>query len=140
MELVMKPAAQAATESKAKVWTARILGGIAVLFLAMDGAFKLVQPAPAPVVEAMGKLGWPVQLSAVLGVILLLCTLLYVIPRTAFLGALLLTGYLGGAIATHVRIQDDPFTFVFPLIVSALLWGSLYLRDARLRTLLPLRS
>lgn len=139
MELLMKPATGVA-ESKGKVWAARTLAGIAVLFLAMDAAMKLVQPSPTPVVEAMTKLGYPPHLSATLGVILLLCTALYVIPRTAVLGAVLMTGYLGGAISTHLRIGDAPFTFVFPLIVAGFLWGSLYLRDPRVRALLPVRS
>lgn len=138
MAVVMEPAARSVADSKAKIWTARILAGIAVLFLTMDGVMKLVKPAP--VTEAMIKLGYPDQLSATLGVILLLCTALYVIPRTAVLGAVLLTGYLGGAISTHLRINDDPFTFVFPLIVAAFLWGSLYLRDPRVRAILPLRG
>jgi hypothetical protein len=136
----MEPAARSVTDSKAKVWAARILAGVAVLFLLMDAAMKLVKPVPGPVSEAMVKLGYPVELGATLGAILLLCTVLYVIPRTAVLGAVLTTGYLGGAISTHVRIHDDPFTFVFPMIVAAFLWGSLYLRDPRVRAIFPLRG
>ncbi|MGH7964070.1 MAG: DoxX family protein, partial [Candidatus Binatia bacterium] len=75
-----------------------------------------------------------------LGIVLLACTVLYLIPRTSVLGAILLTGYLGGAVATHVRVEDGLFPVFFPVIVGALLWGGLVLRDDRLRSLIPLRN
>lgn len=120
-------------------WVGRLLSGAAVLFLGMDATMKLARAAP--VLDAMPKLGWPADLAVPLGILLLACTLLYAVPRTAALGAILLTGYLGGAVATHVRIGDPLFSHVlFPVYVGLLLWGGLYLRSPALRALLPLRS
>jgi hypothetical protein len=117
---------------------ATVLGGIAVLFLLLDGAMKLA--VSAPVSESMQQLGWPVSLAATIGVIELACLALYVLPRTSVLGALLLTGYLGGAVATHLRIGSPlPTHTLFPIYVALLLWGALWLRDARLRALVPFR-
>jgi hypothetical protein len=99
---------------------------------------KLVKPAP--VVEATVRLGYPESVILGLGVVLLLCTALYLIPRTSFLGAILLTGYLGGAVATQVRVGDGLFPIFFPVILGALLWAGLFLRDDRLRVLLPWKS
>lgn len=138
MELTIHPVAPVAAISKSKLWTSRLVGGLAVLFLAMDGIAKLFKPAP--VVEAMAKLGYPDSASLGIGVLLLVCTLLYAIPRTSILGAVLLTGYLGGAISTQVRVQSELFSMIFPVILGAMLWGALYLRDSRLRTLMPLRN
>jgi hypothetical protein len=88
----------------------------------------------------MERLGYPASLSATLGILLLACLALYVFPRTAVLGAVLLTGYLGGAVTTHLRIGDDLFTLLFPVIVGALVWAGLFLREPRLRALVPLRD
>ncbi len=99
---------------------------------------KLVKPAP--VVEATVQLGYPESSIVGLGVVLLVSTVLYVIPRTALLGGLLLTGYLGGAVATHVRVSAPLFNAIFPALLGALLWGGLWLRDSRVRELLPLRA
>jgi hypothetical protein len=115
----------------------RVISGLAVVFLVFDGAIKVLRLDPA--VEGSVALGYPADLTLGLGVLLLGCLLVYVAPRTAFLGALLLTGYLGGAVASQVRVGAPLFSVVFPLIVGALLWGGLYLRDARLRALLSLR-
>jgi hypothetical protein len=104
----------------------------------MDGAMKLAKPAP--VVEATVRLGYEPHVIVGLGIVLLACTVLALIPRTAVLGAILLTGYLGGASATHVRIGGPAFSVVFPVLLGAMVWGGLYLRDERLRALLPLRS
>jgi hypothetical protein len=96
---------------------------------------------PAPVTEAFAQVGWPAGLAVNLGVVLLCCTILYVIPRTAVLGAILLTGYLGGAVATHLRVGDPLFSHVlFPTYLGVMLWGALFLRDERLRALIPLRK
>jgi hypothetical protein len=108
------------------------------LFLLMDAIMKFVKPEP--VVEATVKLGYPESVIFGLGVVLLSCTILYLVPRTAVLGAILLTGYLGGAVASHLRAGDGAFPVLFPVIFGALLWGGLVLRDARLRALLPVRS
>ena len=95
---------------------------------------------PAPVVEGTVQLGYPESVLLGLGIVLLTCTVLYMIPRTAILGAILLTGYLGGAIATHVRVGSPLFSHtLFPVYVALLIWGGLYLRDDRLRALIPLR-
>jgi len=122
--------------SKKALWSGRILATLLILFLIMDSAFKFVKPVPAPVVEAMAKVGWPLSLSPILGTILLCCCLLYIIPRTSVLGAILLTGYLGGAVATHVRVSDN---FAGPAIGGVLVWLGLFLRDPRIRALLPIR-
>jgi hypothetical protein len=115
------------------------MSALAVLFLFVDGAMKLFKPVP--VVEAFARLGYPDHLAVAIGVLLLVCTILYAIPRTSVLGAVLLTGYLGGAVATHVRIGDPLFSHVlFPIYFGLLIWGGLLLRDNRLRALIPLRS
>lgn len=120
-------------------WAARFLSGVPVLFLAVDGMTKIVV-AP-PVVVALKELGYPVGVARGLGLLLLTCLALYVWPRTAVLGAVLLTGYLGGAVATHVRLSHPWFSHVlFPLYLGLPLWAGLYLRDARLRALFPWRS
>jgi DoxX-like family len=117
--------------SKGRVWTGRIISTILVLFLLMDCVIKFLKP-PA-VAESFAHLGWPLSLDIPLGVILLICTLLYAIPRTAFVGAILVTGYLGGAVATHLRVGDPLFSHVlFPIYMGILLWVALFLRDDRL--------
>jgi hypothetical protein len=130
-----------ASVSKKGLWAGRIMSALVILFLAFDVAFKFVKPAPPPVVEAMAHLGWSLSLAPVLGIILLVSTALYVIPNTSVIGAVLLTGYLGGAVATHLRVADPLFSHIlFPTYLGVLLWGGLYLREPRLRALLPLRS
>ncbi len=114
------------------------LSWLAVLFLLFDSAGKLLQVQP--VIDGTMQLGYPRDSVFILGVILLSCVVAYAVPRTSVLGALLLTAYLGGAVATHVRVQNPLFSHIlFPTYVSALLWGGLMLRDARLRALLPIR-
>lgn len=127
-----------ARTSRGLLWTGRIMGGLPALFLFVDGAMKLVKPEI--VVRTTVELGYPESVILPLGIVLMTCTALYVIPQTAVLGAILLTGYLGGAVATHVRVGHGAFEILFPVIVGALLWGGLVLRDERLRSLLPLRS
>ena len=124
--------------SKKALWAARIIGGLPALFLLLDGAMKLFKPAF--VVDATVKLGYSESTIIPIGVILLVCTILYLIPATTVLGAILLTGYLGGAVATHVRMGEDIFSMVFPVIFGALIWFALYLCEPRLRALIPLRS
>lgn len=120
------------------LWAGRLVSGLPALFLLVDGAMKLVKPAI--VVETTVQLGYAESVIFPLGIVLLACTSVYVIPRTSVLGAILLTGYLGGAVATHVRAGDGWFTMSLPVILGALLWSGLYLRDARLRALIPLHS
>ena len=130
--------AQSAPLSKGRLWTGRIMSALPTLFLFVDGVGKLVKPAP--VVQGTVQLGYPESVLVGLGIVLLSCTVLYVIPRTAILGAILLTGYLGGAIATHVRVGSPLFSHIlFPVYLAVLLWGGLYLRDERLRALIPFR-
>ena len=119
--------------NKSSLWAGRILSALPVLFLLLDGVMKLVKPAF--VVEATAQLGWPESVIVALGVVLIACTILYLIPRTAVLGAILLTGYLGGAVATHVRVGGPLFSILMPVILGAMLWGGLYLRDERVRSL-----
>ena len=125
--------------SKKSVWAGRLLGGLVVLFLISDGIFKFIKPAP--VVDAFAHVGLPLGISVTLGILLLLCTALYAIPPTSVLGAILLTGYLGGAVATHLRVGDPLFSHIlFPVYLGVLLWLGLYLREERLRALIPFRS
>ena len=130
--------AQSAPPSKGRLWTGRVMSALPALFLFMDAVGKLVKPAP--VVEGTVQLGYPESVLVGLGIVLLACTVLYVIPRTAVLSAILLTGYLGCAVATHVRVGSPLFSHIlFPVYLAVLLWGGLYLRDERLRALIPLR-
>jgi hypothetical protein len=140
-ERFMPSDTQTAPVSNKGLLVGRIMSGLVILFLTFDVVFKFVKPAPAPVVETMAHLGWSLSLAPVLGIILLVSTALYVIPPTSVLGAILLTGYLGGAVATHLRAGDPLFSHIlFPTYLGALLWGGLYLRDDRLRALIPLRT
>ena len=111
-------------------WAARIFGSLLALFLLVDGAGKVLRLAPY--VEGTARVGYPASCLVPLGLVLVACTVLYVVPRTSVLGAVLLTGYLGGATATHVRIGEP---FVFPVVFGVLLWACLYVRDARVRSL-----
>ena len=123
------------TRSQRTVWIGRTLSGLAVLFLAFDAVIKLTQLPMA--IQGTTDLGYPASVVLPLGLIQVLCLIVYLIPRTSVLGAILWTGYLGGAIATHVRLGNPLFTHkLFPIYVAALLWGGLYLRDRRVRALL----
>jgi len=124
--------------SKKNLWIGRIVSGLPALFLLVDGAMKLVKPAV--VVDATTKLGYSESLIVPIGIVLIVCTILYLIPTTSVLGAILLTGYLGGAVSTHVRANEGLFPIVFPIIFGVLLWLGLYLHDMRLWALIPLRS
>lgn len=134
----MRATLETTRPSPGMLWTGRILGGLPTLFMLVNGMVTLVKPAP--VVEATVKLGYDESVIVYLGVISIACTVLYLIPRTSVLGAILLTGYLGGAVATHVRAGDGWFPVLFPVFFGVLLWGGLYLRDARLRLLIPVRQ
>jgi hypothetical protein len=135
----MHTAIQTAPASKTSLWAGRIISGLVVLFMLFDSGIKLMKLAPA--VEGTAKLGYPVSVVLPIGIVLFVCTVLYAIPRTSILGAILLTGYLGGAVASNVRMGNPLFGYVlFPVYVGVLLWLGLFLRDARLRALIPLRS
>jgi hypothetical protein len=135
----MQTTNQPAPVSSKKLWAGRILSGLAILFLLVDGIMKLVNPAP--VVEGMIRLGYPLSLTATIGMILLICVVIYAIPQASILGAILLTGYLGGAVASQLRVGEPLFTNVlFPTYIAALIRGGLYLREDKLRALIPVRS
>jgi hypothetical protein len=126
--------------SGASLWTGRVLSGLVVLFLVFDGAIKLVPIQP--VTDTMMQLGYPGDPSLMrgLGVLTLLCAAFYAWPRTAVLGAVLLTGLLGGAMATHLRAGSPLFShLLFGAYLGLIAWGGLYLRDPKLRRLLPFR-
>ncbi|HZN06614.1 MAG TPA: DoxX family protein [Pyrinomonadaceae bacterium] len=129
---------QVASVPKKNVWAGRILTWLPALFLLLDGVAKLFKPLP--VVEGTVKLGYAESTIIPIGIVLIICTVLYLIPKTAVLGAILLTGYLGGAVATHVRAGDGAFGVVFAIAFGALVWLGIYLRDERLRELVPFRS
>ncbi|MEQ1949711.1 MAG: DoxX family protein [Bryobacteraceae bacterium] len=122
------------TLSRRRIWAGRIIAGFTTLFLLMDGVMKLIQPRV--VVETTVGLGYPASSITGIGTALLLCTILYLIPRTAVLGAILLTGYLGGAVATHVRVQAPLFNILFPVLLAVALWAALVLQNPRLQALL----
>lgn len=127
-----------AENQKLKIWIGRILSGLAVLFLLFDGVTKFfMDKLPPEALEAGAALQWPIEKMPLVGTILLTCLLLYVIPRTAVLGAILLTGYLGGAIASHVRVSSPLFSHtLFPIYVAIFIWLGLYLRDSRVKVLI----
>ena len=122
-------------ESKAMIWTGRIMTALPALMFLMSAGMKLAMP-PA-VVEGMAKSGIPEGLAFGIGILELACTIIYLIPQTAVLGAILLTGYLGGAIMTHLRIGES---WIIPVLIGVLVWGGIFLRDPRLRALIPLRK
>jgi DoxX-like family len=118
--------------SKAMIWMGWLLSALPSLMLLFSGSMKVVKP---PMFEHMG---YPEHLVLALGILEIGCTLVYWMPRTAVLGAILLTGYLGGAIATHVRLLE--LQFLVPLVLGVLVWGGLFLRDPRVRALIPVRT
>jgi hypothetical protein len=132
----MQLATEPVSLSKKSIWGGRILSGLVTAFLLFDATIHLLKPAP--VVEAFAKLHLPLSLAVDLGIIELLCLALYVIPRTSILGAILLTGYLGGAVAIQVTTANSLFgEILFPVYVGVIVWGGLYLRDDRLCKLIP---
>jgi len=136
VNLDIPSATSPARPASLSLWAGRAMSGLVILFLLLDGVIKLVPIAP--VIETLAGLGYPVEFARALGVLTLACTILYAVPRTAVLGAILLTGLLGGAMATHLRVGSPVFThLLFGFYLGLLAWGGLYLRDARLRALLP---
>jgi hypothetical protein len=129
---------QTTPASSGTLWTGRVLSGLIILFMIFDGVIKL--PPLEVVTQTMVPLGWPadVNVARLLGVIGLISTALYALPRTSVLGAILLTGYLGGAIATNMRVGSPLFSHtLFSVYLGIILWGGLYLRDPRVRALIP---
>ena len=127
------------TTSKKMLWTGRIVSALVTVLMLFDASLKILR-VPA-VVEGTMKVGYPVNAVLPIGIVLLVCVVLYAIPRTSILGAILLTGYLGGAVATNVRISSPVLSYdLVPVYVGVLAWGGLFLRDDLLRQLIPLRS
>ena len=134
--MATSPQAQVGIDARVprSVWVGRVLSGLVVIFFLLDAGIHVM--VPQPVVDAMTHLGYPLASARGIGVAELVCLLLYLIPATAPIGAVLLTGLLGGAMAAHVRVGDPFFeTYVFPVLIGALIWGGLGLRDARVRAL-----
>ena len=134
----MQSGAQAVPVSKGRLWTGRIISSLVVLFLLFDGVTKLMKVAP--VREASVQLGYPMSTVVGIGITVLVCAAVYAIPQTSVLGAILLTGYLGGAVASNVRIANPMFNTLFPIVFAALVWAGIFLREDRLRALIPLRT
>jgi uncharacterized membrane protein (UPF0182 family) len=134
----MQSEIQTTVKSKPLLWTGRVLSILAILFMLFDSIGHLLKPAP--VVQAFAQLGFPLRLSITLGIIQLICVILYAIPRSAVLGAVLLTGYLGGAVAIHMRVGNPLFECIFPVLIGVLFWAGLLLRDPRLRAVFPLSN
>lgn len=132
----MDDEAQSVFESRATRWAGRVIAGVLIVFLVVDGAMKVIKTDEA--VEGSAELGYPEGTLVGIGLALLVGTALYAIPRTAFIGAVLLSAYLGGATATQVRMEDP--WFLFPVVLGVLVWVSLYLRDGRVRALVALPS
>jgi hypothetical protein len=131
----MAVATQAANSSNKTLWSGRIISGLIVLFMLFDATIKLLRLPAA--IEGTVRLGYPASVVLPIGIVALGCVVLYAIPRTAVLGAILLTGYFGGATATQVRVQD--IWFVMPIVLGILVWAGLYLRNEGLRELIPLK-
>jgi hypothetical protein len=138
LERIMSNDPVAIAGSRTLLWSGRSLSLLAAALLLLDGVMKLFKPDF--VIKATTDLGYPEYVIVPLGAVLIVCTLLYLIPRTAVLGAMLLNGYLGGAVASHVRHEDGAFGIVAPIIFAALVWGALCLRDSRLRALVFQRT
>jgi hypothetical protein len=131
----MESATRTAPISNKLVWAGRIISALIILLLVFSGVGKLFKPAQ--IVDDFTRLGYPGSVILGIGITEIACAIIYAIPRTAVLGAILVTGYLGGATATHVRIGDP---FIIPILIGVLIWAGLLLREDRLRALLPLRS
>ncbi len=127
-------ATEAGEDSRKMIWAGRILTVLAALFMLLDGVMKIVKPPQ--VLEANVRLAYPLSTLSGIGIALIACTLIYLIPRTSILGAILLTGYLGGAVASNVRAGSGWFETIFPMLFAVMVWGGLCLRDRRLRSLL----
>jgi len=124
--------------SKAAVWAGRVISGLIVTFMLFDGVIKVIKIEP--VMKACVELGIPEYTIQGIGIVLIVSTILYAIPQTAVLGAILLTGYMGGALQTHVRMGGPVFSVVFGALFGVLIWLGLYLRDRRVRALIPVRG
>ena len=130
---------QSGKVSKGRIRAGWIIGGLITAFMVFDAAGKFARPVQ--VVDAFARTGWPIELAPLIGAILLTCTVIYLIPRTSVLGAILLTGYLGGAVATNLRLENPIFSYtLFPVYFGVLIWIGLWLREPRLGIVFPLLS
>ncbi len=134
----MQSPTHAGPVSKGRLWTGRIISALVVLFLLFDSITKVMKVRA--VMEASAQLGYPANTIFTIGIILLVCTAFYIIPQTAVLGAILLTGYLGGAVAANLRIGSAMFNTFFPIVFAALMWTGIFLRESRLGALIPFRT
>jgi hypothetical protein len=129
---------KSAATGKGMYWTGVVMSVIPSLMLLMASVMSLSKSAQA--LQGMAQFGYPENTITAMGAACLVSTVFYIVPRTAVLGAILLTGYLGGAVATHLRVEAEKFTFLMPVVFGALIWGGLFFRDARIRNLLPWRK
>lgn len=140
-EDAMSVSTETTAPSKTRLVTGRVLSTLTVLFLILDIVFKFIRPVPPQVLQSMNQLGFQLSALTSIGILLLICTTLYVIPATSVLGAVLLTGYLGGAVSVQMRVGNPLFGYeLFPVYVGVLMWAGVYLRESRLAALLPLRK
>jgi hypothetical protein len=137
-EIRMKSTIESVSVSKGSRWAGSIVSAVVVLFMVFDGVTKVMKAQQ--VMEATARIGFPESTIVGIGAALLVCTALYVIPQTSVLGAILLTAYLGGATAANVRVGSPVFNTSFPIIFGVLVWLGLFLRESRLRALIPLRT
>ena len=134
----MKTDVKTTKVSNAALWAGRIISVLPALMLIFGGVMNLLKPAS--VLQEFGRLGYSESVAFGIGILAITCAVIYLIPSVSVLGAILLTGYLGGAVATHVRVGDPVFNVVMPILLGVLVWGGLFLRDERMRELIPFRK
>lgn len=134
----MQTGAEQGSGSKGSLWTGRVLSGVVVLFMLFDSVTKILKTQQ--VIDATIRIGFPLSTIVPIGIVLLVCTILYALPQTSVLGAILLTSHLGGAVSANVRAGSPVFNSAFAIVFGVLVWLGLYLREPRLRALLPVRE
>jgi hypothetical protein len=134
----VRTGAEQGGRSKGSLWAGRVLSGVVVLFMLFDSVTKILKAQQ--VIDATIRIGFPLGTIVPIGIVLLVCTIFFVIPQTSVLGAILLTGHLGGAVSANVRAGSPAFNSAFAIVFGVLVWLGLYLREPRLRALLPLRK
>lgn len=134
----MQTGAEQGSGSKGSLWTGRVLSGVVVLFMLFDSVTKILKTQQ--VIDATMRIGFPLSTIVPIGIVLLVCTILYALPQTSVLGAILLTSHLGGAVSANVRAGSPVFNSAFAIVFGVLVWLGLYLREPRLRALLPVRE
>lgn len=134
----MQTGAEQGSGSQGSLWTGRVLSGVVVLFMLFDSVTKILKAQQ--VIDATIRIGFPLSTIVPIGIVLLVCTILYALPQTSVLGAILLTSHLGGAVSANVRAGSPVFNSAFAIVFGVLVWLGLYLREPRLRALLPVRE